>query len=207
MFSPLSPVLAYFYSMKNQGIGAAFCCLLLAAACKSKDREPAKNFISVVSLIRKDVAHVDTSLYSIVREDYSDSLRRDTSYIPREEFAAAAADFLALPDLSDKKVASRYREEPVIHDEMLNRVIISYVPVNPDAEEYKKQELLATPVPGGEAKINNIIIVREISNRDSFFQQKMLWQVNKSFQVVTTRQKPGQPETRRTTKVSWNENP
>ncbi len=182
-------------------------CLLLAAACKSRKKGPAKNYISIVSLIRQNVAHVDTSLYSIMKVENTDTLHYDTTYIPREKFAEAAKMFLEIPDLSDPEVAERYLEQPAVHDEMLNRVIITYVPLHPDKEEFKKQEILATPVPGADAKINNIIVVREISNRDSFFQQKMLWQMNKSFQVVTTTQKPGKPEIQRTTKVTWNEDP
>jgi hypothetical protein len=34
----------------------------------------------------------------------------------------------------------------------------------------------------------------------------MLWQVDKSFQVTTTAQKPGQPETTTIMKISWGEN-
>lgn len=179
--------------------------VLLLISCKSKDDKNDKQFISVVSLIKKDVAHVDTSLYSIVKIEYIDSLHQDTSYIPREQFAAISKEFLEAPDLSDKKIANRWVESPAIVDQMLNRVIITYTPVNPDKEEFKKQEILATPVPGAEAKINNIIIIREISNRDSFLQKKMLWQVNKSFQVVTTSQQPGKPEITKTTRVTWNE--
>jgi hypothetical protein len=181
--------------------------LLAATGCRQKKETAGKNFISVVSLIRKQVAHVDSSLYSIRKVVYTDSLHADTSYIPREEFAKAASEFLDIPDLSEKKVAARYKEDPAIHDEMLNRVIITYTPVEPDKEEVKKQELLATPVAGQDARVNNIIIIREISNRDSFLQKKMLWQMDKSFQVVTTSQKPGKPEISVTTKVTWNEEP
>lgn len=175
------------------------------SSCKSKEIQNDKQFISVLSLIRKDVAHVDTSLFSIIKVEYTDSLHPDTSYIRREEFAGIANEFLETPDLSDKKIAKRWVESPAIIDQMLNRVIITYTPVNPDKEEFKKQEILATPVPGADAKINNIIIIREISNRDSFLQKKMLWQVNKSFQVVTISQKPGKPEIIKTTRVTWNE--
>ncbi|MBK6828489.1 MAG: hypothetical protein IPG86_17270 [Chitinophagaceae bacterium] len=52
-----------------------------------------------------------------------------------------------------------------------------------------------------------MIIIREISNRDSFLQKKMLWQTNRSFQIVTTSQKPGKPEVTTVTKVAWNEDP
>ncbi|HQW44620.1 MAG: hypothetical protein IPP02_07325 [Chitinophagaceae bacterium] len=181
--------------------------IIITSSCKHKKEEESKNFISVLSLIKKQVAHVDSSLYSIMKVVYTDSLNIDTSYIPREQFAEVAKEFLDIPDLSDKKVAKRYKEEPAVHDEMMNRVIITYTPINPDKEEIKRQELLATPIPGEDARVNNIIIIREISNRDSFLQKKMLWQLDKSFQVVTTSQKPGKPEISTTTKVIWNEAP
>ena len=179
----------------------------ILTSCKSKEIKNDKQFISVVSLIKKDVAHVDSSLYSIIKVEFTDTLHQDTSYIPREQFAAISKEFLETPDLSDKKIAKRWVESPAMIDQMLNRVIITYTPMNPDNEEFKKQEILATPVPGADAKINNIIIIREISNRDSFLQKKMLWQVNKSFQVVTISQKPGKPEIIKTTRVTWNEDP
>jgi len=53
--------------------------------------------------------------------------------------------------------------------------------------------------------VNNIIIDRVISNRDSFMKQNLLWQMDMSFQVVTTLQKPGKPEKMTTVKVVWNE--
>lgn len=173
-------------------------------ACKQKVKKT-ESFISIVSIIKKEVADIDTSLYSIMKVVLIDSLHSDTSFIPREKFADVAKDFLDIPDLSDPKVAVRYKKEPPLMEEIINRVIIAYLPVNPEEEEVKRQELLATPVLGEEARINNIIILREINNRDSFLQKKMLWQVGKSFQVVTTSQKPGKREITTTTKVIWNE--
>lgn len=190
--------------MKNYLILFLFSIVGLTS-CKQKEQKEKRNFISVLSLIKKQVAHVDTALYSIMKVVYIDSLHSDTTYIPREQFADVAKEFLDIPDLSDAKVAARYKEDPAVHDAMLNRVIITYLPVNPEKEEIKRQELLATPILGEEAKVNNIIIVREISNRDSFLQKKMLWQMNKSFQIVSTSQRPGKPEITTTTKVSWNE--
>lgn len=184
-----------------------FFVVIATTACKQKKKEEVKHFISVLSLIKKQVAHVDTSLYAIMKVVYKDSLHSDTTYIPREQFAEIAKEFLDIPDLADKKVAARYKEDPVTHDEMLNRVIITYLPLNPEKEEVKRQEILATPIPGEDAKVNNIIIIREINNRDSFVQKKMLWQMDKSFQVVTTSQLPGKPEIIITTRVSWNEDP
>ncbi|MBM3416223.1 MAG: hypothetical protein FJY20_07220 [Bacteroidetes bacterium] len=176
-------------------------------SCRQKEKETKNDFISVVSLIRADVAHVDTSLYSILKMVTYDSLRTDTQYIPREKFKDEAKDFLDIPDLGDKKVARKYKNDPPRYDELLGRVIFKYTPIHPEKEEVKSQELLATPVPGADARINNVIIIREISNRDSFLQKKMLWQMNRSFQIITTAQKPGKPEITTITRVTWNEQP
>jgi hypothetical protein len=182
-----------------------FLFLITLASCKTKEKEPGKKYISIVSLIKKQVAHVDTSLYPIRKIITQDSLQSDTVYIPREEFAAAAKDFLNIPDLSDPKVTKRYKEEQARYDDLLNRVVITYTPLSPDKEEVKKQEVLITPNAAAGDKVINIIIVREISTRDSFLQKKMLWQMDKSFQVITTSQKPGMPEKTTIMKVSWNE--
>jgi hypothetical protein len=179
--------------------------IIAFTSCKQKEKTEDKNFISVLSLIKKQVAHVDTSLYPIIKILTTDSLRSDTVYIPREEFAAVAKDFLEIPDLSDKKVAKKYKEEQALHDKLINRVIITYLPIDPDNSEIKKQELLVTPAPGTEDKVTNIIIVKEISNRDSFLKKNMLWHMDKFFQVITTSQKKGEPESTSVLKVSWNE--
>jgi hypothetical protein len=178
--------------------------ILIFPACKSKKKEPEKKFISVLSLIENQVAHVDTSLYPIIKIVQNDSFPPDTIYIPREEFRAAAKDFLSIPDMSDKKVAKRFKEETIL-DETINRFIITYTPEDPAKEEIQKQELLVTPNAATGDKVNNIIIDRVISNRDSFMKQSLLWQMDKSFQVATTLQKPGKPEKTTTVKVIWNE--
>ena len=180
--------------------------LLVIVSCKSKSKTEEKKYISVVSIINDQVKKIDTSMYSIIKIVSTDSLHSDTSYIPRENFRAEAKEFLETPDLSDKKKAKKFIEEPAVMDQLLNRVIVSYVPVKPDEEEFKKIELLATPQ-AGESQVNNIIITREISNRDSVLQKKMLWQVDKSFQIVTISQKPGKPQITTTTRLIWNEGP
>ncbi len=179
--------------------------IYLVEGCTPKEKEPDKKYVSIVSLIKKQVENVDTSLYPIIKITTVDSLPSDTIYIPREEFASVAKDFLDIPDLSDPKVAKKYKEEQARYDESLNRVVITYTPLDSEKEEVKKQELLVTPSEAAGDKVSNIIVLREISNKDSFLQKKMLWQMDKSFQVVTTRQKPGIPEKVTILKVSWNE--
>lgn len=178
-----------------------FTCIV--TGCKEKKSEPPKKYISALSIIKEQVAHVDTSLYSIMRIEYKDSLHSDTVYIPREEFKAAAKDFLDIPDLYDQKVARRYKET-ILHDATINKVVITYTPEDATAEEIQKQELLITPGSIGD-KVSTIIIIRSIVNRDSSVQKNMLWQMGKYFQVTTLRQLPGQPQTITTTRVTWNE--
>ncbi len=177
---------------------------LIAGCKKKKKKEPEKTFFSAVSLIKGQVAHVDTSLYPIMRIEYRDSAHSDTIFIPREEFRAAASDFLSLPDIADKAISSRFKEE-TLYDETINKFMITYTPVNPAAEEIQREELLATPSETGDATISNIIIKTIISNKDSLVQKTMLWQIDKSFQVTTIRRLPGKPETTTTIKLSWNE--
>lgn len=180
--------------------------LLLSCGAGNEDKpgNSREGFISVRSLVEQQVAHVDTGLYAIIRVTQRDTSAPDTTYIPREQFRSIAKDFLSIPDLSDPRVADTYYEEPVHYDETLNRVIITYKPVKPESSEIKKQELLVTPGSATGDKVNNILILREISNRDSFVKKDMLWIMNRRFQVTTTRQLKGQPETITVERVIWN---
>ena len=87
---------------------------------------------------------------------------------------------------------------------MLNSVIITYTPEDPENSVIQRQEMLITPDPAGD-RVRNIFVDYLLNNRDSMVQKRMLWLVDRSFQVTTIKQKPGQPETIATTKVVWNE--
>jgi hypothetical protein len=184
---------------------SVFLALFLLISCKQKKKEkpPNERFFPVLSFIKSQVAQVDTSLFSIRKVIYVDSAKTDTTYYPREKFKDLATDFLNIPDLADPKYAERFKEEKQF-DETLNRVILTYLPVTDEKEEIQRQEVLIHPDPSGD-KITSIIIDYFINNKDSSVQKKMLWQVDQSFQVTTTRQLAGQPETNSTYKVIWNE--
>ncbi len=179
-----------------------FCFSLIA--CKQKEKNNKETFFPVLSFIQSQVADIDTSLYSIRKLVYIDSLRTDTIYLPREQFRAEAKDFLSIPDLSSSKYNDRYAEEKQF-DETLNRVLLTYIPLKPEKEEIQRQEVLIKPDPSGD-KLTNIIISRAIATKDSMVQKQLLWNVNESFQVITTKQLKGQPETTSTVKVIWGEN-
>ena len=148
------------------------------------------------------MADIDTSLYSIRKLIYVDSLRTDTLYLHRENFREEAKEFLSVPDISASGYRDRYVEEKLF-DETLNRVLLTYTPLNPEKEEIQRQEVLIKADPSGD-KVTNIIINSMINTKDSSIQKKLLWKVDESFQMTITKQLAGQPETTSTVKVIWN---
>ncbi len=178
--------------------------IVLISSCKEKETTPKEDFFPVLSFLKSQVAKVDTSLNSIRKYVIVDSLTTDTLYIPREQFRDIARDFLAIPDLSESKYKDRYVEEKIF-DEMLNSVLLTYTPIKPEKEQIQRQEVMIRPGPS-EDKITNIIINLSVDTKDSSVQKRMLWKVDQGFQVTTTRQLAGQPETTRTEKVIWGEN-
>lgn len=188
-----------------------YACILacfLIAACDNKKNdknEPEKNYVSILSLVRGQVAHIDTSLYSIVKVVTTDTLPPDTTFINRQDFSKEAKDFLDIPDLGDPKVAARFLKQPTVYDSSMDRVIISYLPVNDNTEEYKKQEIWVKPDLANGDNVQTIIINRIVSNRDGYLEKKLLWMMDRSFQIVTLSQEPGKPEKVTTTKVTWND--
>jgi hypothetical protein len=176
--------------------------LFLVAACKEKKKkEPEEKFFPVISYIKSQVAHVDTSLYSIRKIAVIDTAHSDTTYLRRESFRDAAADFLSLPDISTSDYDDRYTEAREFY-ESINRLAFVYLPVKPDKEEIQRQEVLVIP---GEEKVQTIIINSIGTVKDTVIQKKMLWSVDRSFQVTTIKQFREEPEIISTYKVSWNE--
>lgn len=190
--------------MKNR-LTAFAIALLLLTGCKH-DQRPASSFVSIPSLIEAQVAHIDTSLYSITRYDYrgTDTIPFDTLYIAREQFRKEALPFLNLPDLSQPAFSKRYSEESR-YDELMKKVILSYVPVNPNNEEWQKEELHVLPSVAEGDKVTTILASRIVNDRNGLLQEEFLWLMDKSFTIVRTTQLPGEPAQLITTKVSWNQ--
>lgn len=179
--------------------------LLVCISCKHKKKEKPANeqFLPVLSFIKSQVAQVDTSLFSVRKVVFVDSTKSDTFYYKRDQFRELASDFLNLPDISSTDYENKFKEESQF-DETLNRVILTYLPVKPENEVIQRIQVLIHP-DTPEDRITSIFIDYSINSRDSSVQKKMLWQVDKSFQVATIRQIPGQAETTSTYKVIWND--
>lgn len=187
----------------KSALAVIVCLYCIACKQKKKEEEIKPDFFPVLAFIKSQVAHVDTSFYSIKKITVIDSLHSDTTYLPRESFRAAANDFLSLPDISAPGYGTRYKEDKQF-DETLGRVVLTYTPVNPDKEEIQNQQLFIRPDPEEGDKITKIIF--ETGNsKDSLIEKKMIWNVDKNFQVTTIKQDKNGSETISTFSVVWNE--
>jgi len=150
--------------------------------------------------------HLDSFLDPITKYVYqgTDTLPSDTIYIPREEFKKAAADFLAILDLSIPSNARRFKEENR-YDPLLERVILTYTPIKPNQEDWQKQEVMVKPDPATCDKVTTIIASKVQNNRNGLVQVEMLWLFDRSFQVTQTTQAPGKEPVITTYKVIWND--
>jgi len=172
--------------------------MLVIWSCKSKDK--GESYLPVSSIIGAQIKDIDTSLYTIIKITYVDTIRSDTSYVRREEVRELAKDFLTLPEMSKKS----YTEENIPGP--TNGVsTFTYKPIHPEKEDLKQIDMIIDPSVEGETKtkITTIIIDRLFANRDSSVEKKLLWEMDKSFQVTTIKQLPGQPETYSSYKVIW----
>jgi hypothetical protein len=175
--------------------------LFFLVSCKEKKKQ--EPFFPVLSFIKSQVAHIDTSVYPITEIVQTDSTKPDTIFVKREDFRKEAHDFLDLPDLTQNKYADEYTEEK-IYDQELNQVIIKYAPQN-EQLELRRQEVIIKPSDEGD-KVRMIFFDTFSSDKDSTVQKRLLWKVDESFQVVTIIEKPGQPDKTITKTVTWNQN-
>jgi len=180
--------------------------LPFAFSCQTKSKEETSDsepYFPIKSYIGSQIAHVDTSLYYIRRIETQNN-NSDTSVIKREDFKEQAKDFLEIPDLTQKKWKDDYTETKIF-DEVLQSAIITYTSKEADAE-VRRQEVIIKPHANEGDQVKTIFIDRTFEDASSTIQQKMLWEVNKWFRVVTITQKPNKPEQIKTVQVIWTEN-
>ena len=176
----------------------------LLAGCNSENEEEDQNaqFFPVVSYLNSQVAHVDTSLYRIIKIITVDGVS-DTTYIPREQFRNEAKDFISIPDIASKKLKKRYTETE-LYDEEMNSVVLTYA-AKKENMEIRRVDVAIEPNMTAGDKVTSIFIDQWKEAGDSSIQNKMIWYVGKSFQVNKIIQTPNKPERIVKTEVIWND--
>jgi hypothetical protein len=174
----------------------------LVTGCKDEEEAgtAAGSFFPVLPFIKSQVAHVDSSVYTITQVTKHNGVS-DTAYIKREDFEKAARDFLTLPDITGKKLRKKYTESN-LYDETLDKVILTYTPKDKDLEIVRQDVIIRPDQQTGDA-VETIYIEQVLNDGDSTVQKKMTWEVDKSFQVRSIIQKKNAPEKVKTVDVSW----
>ncbi|MCU7548528.1 hypothetical protein OCK74_05340 [Chitinophagaceae bacterium LB-8] len=185
----------------NKLIFTSLLCCALLYSCKSKQKEGEEpnEFFPVLSFLKSQVAHIDTSFYQIIKVQ-NENGHSDTAYIKREEFKTYARDFFSIPDLSSDDLKDEYTETK-LYDDAINRVVLSYSPKKVDGG-IQRQDITISPS-GDSSKVETIYIDWVDDKGDSVVHKKMFWQMDKSFQIITSISKPEQPERLKTLQVSW----
>jgi hypothetical protein len=180
--------------------------LVLLFSCNNEQKEEGRDsgFFPVLSYLNSQVAQVDTSLYRIVKITTVDE-QSDTTYIKREDFRKEAADFLSIPDITQKKLKKDYKETE-LYDESLQSVILSYMPTEDDAE-IRRQEVVIQPHQAETDQVTSIYIDRVMEQGKATVRKNMLWQVDRRFQVVTITQNSDGTEKIEKRQVIWNDHP
>ena len=186
--------------MKQSVFLLIFPLLLFSCNRKEKTDKQAGAFFPVHSYLQSQIKQIDTSLYNLRKVEKKGS-RSDTVVIPREQFRKEASDFLNIEDIAAKKWKDDYTESRM-YDDILKRAIFSYTPTDEDAP-ILRQDVTIEPGAGGDDAVKTIFINKLKDGGDSTVQKKMLWEVGKRFQVVTTVSRNGMPDDNRTLEVWW----
>lgn len=180
--------------------------VVLLFSCKNEQKEEGRDrgFFPVLTYLNSQVAHVDTSVYRIVKITTVGN-QSDTTYIRREDFRKEAADFLSIPDITQKKLKKDYKETE-LYDESLQSVVLSYMPTEDDAE-IRRQEVMIRPQQAENDQVTSIFIDRVMEQGTATVRKNMLWQVDRRFQIVTITQNSDGSEKIEKRQVIWNDHP
>lgn len=187
--------------------GFIFIISFFVAACTDENDSTSNEkatFFPVLSYLKSRVAHIDTSLYTLIKIVKEDN-RTDTAYIKREEFKKHAQDFITLPDITSKNLRKGYTEAKFF-DQDLQKVVLNYTP-NDLKAEIRRQDVIVQPNTQTGDMVETIFIDRLLEGKDSTIQKKMTWEVNKRFRIITIIQKRGQKDKIKITDLIWNDFP
>ena len=171
-----------------------------------KKKEDTGPMFPVLSYLKSQARHVDTSLYRLVKIETANG-RSDTSYIAREAFKTYAAAFLQLPDISSPKWSDDY-EETRMFDDMLNNSVLTYTTTEEDNEVRRADVVIDGMADAeGNTPVNTIIIHQVKQEGGNTVSRNMVWYVNKRFTIITKTGSAQEPEQIKKLEIIWNDFP
>ena len=186
--------------MKNLVFVLSVICLLASCDRKKKEKVDTSKYFPVLSYLQSQVKKIDTSLYSITKIETTGKTS-DTSFIKREEVRALAKDFLDIPDITNPKFGSDYKETN-LYDSLLGVAVLSYTSTDEDLET-SKQDVTIIPSFGGNDLVKTIYIEKNKSDDGTIIEKKLIWEVDKYFYIRTITKKNNDPEIIHDLKIIW----
>jgi len=176
---------------------------LALAICYASCRQKKNDVFPALDFIKGQVAHVDTSLYSIIKLVPTTDSTYDTTYVKREDFKALAKDFLETPDIS-KKFGGKYTEERMMNNDL--GLVVFIAMTKDDDLEVRRQEVRIKPDEGNGSndQIKSVYIEKAKNNKDSSVTKRMTWYTDSRFQIVTITQRKNEKEKSSVMEVVWN---
>ncbi len=174
--------------------------VISVVGCKEKKKLKEDPPISAISIIKGQLNQLDTSLYQLTKYETIDSIT-DTTYLKRDDVRKYASPFLSIPDIADNKYSSNYDEERLIEAEEQTLSITSTAR-DPNSE-IQKQIVIIGLSDLSNGKVKSIYIDRLLPKSDSTLEQKLFWEIDKSFSVANIIQKENQPDKTHRLQVAW----
>ena len=177
--------------------------LLLLVGCKSQKKKsdvPATNFF-VSDYLKGQVAMLDTVRHPFLKIETVDN-HTDSSIISNTEVKNYAKNFLTLPDISSEKLKDDY-EVSQLYDDLQEAFVFTYITKQNHPVQQENVTVEPQPNAKGQNDIRSVYADLWDSNKDTSIRKNMLWEANKSFQINTIIDVPGQPEKTRKLMIVW----
>lgn len=171
-------------------------------SCNDESKtEPKEPFFPVRSYLLSQVAHVDSSMFRIIKITTVNG-KKDTAFIQRQDFKKHAKDFTDLPDIAQNSLRDDYTETE-IYDEEMQTAVLNYLPVGEEGE-IRRQDVFIAPDRNGD-KVKTIFIERMAEENGEPVRKLLTWEVDRKFRIVTISQQNTKNEKIETVEVVWTE--
>ncbi|HLO81092.1 MAG TPA: hypothetical protein VK166_09045 [Chitinophagaceae bacterium] len=176
--------------------------MLFLSACSSSGSDEETNgdvnktFFPIAGNINTELKEIDSLPIAVIKYTTIGD-KTDTALAEKSELKNVSA-MLTNPDISSPEL-KKYYKEAVFMDNTINTVTMSYT-TQSDKPVVRKIEVMIHPET---EKVKSIYVEKLEKSGDSAYNRKMVWTSGKSLQVVTIANLPGQAESIKTEKYSW----
>lgn len=179
-----------------------FILMVFLSACSSSGSEEETNndinktFFPIAGNINAELNELDSLPVAVIKYTTVGD-QTDTSIADKSELRKMAA-LLTYPDISSPELKLFYKEA-VFMDNTINMVTMSYT-TRSEEPSVRKIDVMIQP---DTEKVKSIYVEKQEKNGDTTINRKMIWTPGKNLQVITLTNLPGQQETIRTEKYSF----